>query len=121
MGALIPLLASYWSNRKRVESEAEKWAGRVVGIELGGTNYNVAIAEPILNNKAELIDFKIVKRKAGITYADPEQSLSEIIEFITAHQGPEDKPYLFIGIASFGPLCLKAGSPLYGSITTTPK
>jgi len=47
-----------------------------VGIELGGTNYNVAIAEPILNNKGEIIDFKIIKRKNGVTYNDPEESLN---------------------------------------------
>jgi hypothetical protein len=46
-----------------------------VGIELGGTNYNVAIAEPILNNNGEILDFRITKRKNGITYTNPEESI----------------------------------------------
>jgi hypothetical protein len=28
-----------------------------VGLELGGTNYNVAIAKPIFNSKFELMDY----------------------------------------------------------------
>jgi hypothetical protein len=33
----------------------------------------------------------------------------------------ETEPIHFIGIASFGPICLDKKSKIYGSITTTPK
>jgi hypothetical protein len=46
-----------------------------VGIELGGTNYNVAIARPVLGHSADILDFDIITQKAGITYENPVQSL----------------------------------------------
>jgi fructokinase len=129
VGASVPLLFSLikalTSGEKGCKQLEKK---RFVGIELGGTNYNVAIGEPLLNNKGQITDFVIVKRKNGITYADPQEALSEIIRFIQENQlqsAPNLKEelarYEFIGIASFGPLCLDKSSPLYGSITTTPK
>jgi hypothetical protein len=57
---------------------------RFVGIELGGTNYNVAIGSPVVNNRGDIIDFNIHKRSSGITYTDPSQALAEIIEFVKA-------------------------------------
>jgi len=42
-----------------------------VGVELGGTNFNVAIAQPIFSQAGEVIDFKIVRRKNGHTYHGP--------------------------------------------------
>jgi len=72
VGVAIPVVINYIINsfkgKKRIQKLKDK---RFVGIELGGTNYNVAIAEPILNNRGEIIDFNIVKRKSGVTYNDP--------------------------------------------------
>jgi fructokinase len=58
--------------------------------------------------------------KDGKTYENPETVFQEIVHFIKANE-PEEGGYSFIGIASFGPLCLDESSPKYGSITTTPK
>lgn len=123
---VIPLsgvLIQRWIG-KGGEKEVQK--RRYVGIELGGTNYNVAVGEPIVNNKGEIVDFKIIKRRNGNTYQDPTQTLKDIIEFIESNnnssiqENPENTLY-FIGIASFGPLCLDKSSKNYGTITTTPK
>jgi hypothetical protein len=43
----------------------------VVGIEIGVNNYVVGIGEPILNNKGEITDFNITKRKNGTTDQNP--------------------------------------------------
>jgi len=52
LGVIIPPLVNFISALKKNNDNKLKLAGkRFVGIELGGTNYNVAIAEPILNNK----------------------------------------------------------------------
>lgn len=48
---------------------------RYVGIELGGTSYNVAIARPVLSPSNNILDFDIIARKSGITYENPAQSL----------------------------------------------
>lgn len=66
---------------KKVKTEREKHALHV-GIELGGTNYNVAIGRPIFNSKDELMDFQIIAAKDGITYEDPDKVISEIVQFI---------------------------------------
>ena len=42
-----------------------------VGVELGGTNYNVAIAQPVLSQTGDIIDYKIIRRKNGHTYHGP--------------------------------------------------
>ena len=43
----------------------------VVGIEIGVNNYVVGIGEPIFNNKGEITDFNIIKRKNGTTDQNP--------------------------------------------------
>jgi hypothetical protein len=53
-----------------------------VGVEIGVSNYNVAIGEPIFNNKGGVVDFNILKRKSGVTDEDPEKTLREIFSFI---------------------------------------
>ncbi len=60
-----------------------------VGIELGGTNYNVAIARPLRDNHHRIIDFHIIARKAGITYENPTQTLEEINAFIKSNQSEQ--------------------------------
>lgn len=56
-----------------------------MGIELGGTNYTVAIARPLSNNNIHIADFAVIARKSGITYESPTQSLQEITTFLKAH------------------------------------
>lgn len=36
-----------------------------MGIELGGTNYNVAIGKPEFDKKGNLIDFKLIRQANG--------------------------------------------------------
>lgn len=68
---MLPLLGYVWHRYKGSASKQKKSNGLYVGIELGGTNYSVAIAEPVINNQGEIIDFRILKRKNGNTYFDP--------------------------------------------------
>jgi predicted NBD/HSP70 family sugar kinase len=122
---LVPTIG--WLLAKKDSKKDRNKNTLVVGIELGGTNYTVAIAEPVFNHQGEVLDFRIVKKKNGTTYQDPVQSLEEIKEFIdSSHQSvilqeKDFKPISFVGIASFGPLCLDKTSENYGAITTTPK
>ncbi len=73
-----------------------------------------------MNSLGELMDFEIIVTKDGKTYENPDTVIEEIIAFIKSNQ-PMEQGFNFIGIASFGPLCLDTSSPKYGSITTTPK
>ena len=72
VGAAGTLLLSYLWGTGAEQGARKPWEKKkFVGIELGGTNFNVAIGEPILNNKGQITDFILIKRKNGITYADP--------------------------------------------------
>jgi len=74
---------SIWNSLKSNKKEP---TGLYVGIELGGTNYNVAIGEAVRNREGKITNFNIVKRKSGITYEDPNKSIQEIVEFIAQSQ-----------------------------------
>ncbi len=50
------------------------------------------------------------------TGADPEATLAEVVAFFAGSPPPAA-----VGIASFGPVELRAGHPQYGHITSTPK
>lgn len=47
---------------------------KFVGIEIGEDSYNVAIGEPIINNKGDICGFVIIKRRNGMIYDSPEKS-----------------------------------------------
>lgn len=72
--ALLPLFGYLISKSKPRDKKGPK--KYYVGIELGGTNYNVAISQPVLSQTGEVIDFKIVRRKNGQTFHGPEQALT---------------------------------------------
>jgi hypothetical protein len=72
--ALLPLFGYLISKSKPRDKKGSK--KYYVGIELGGTNYNVAISQPVLSQTGEVIDFKIVRRKNGQTFHGPEQALT---------------------------------------------
>lgn len=76
-GALVTYLATL-SRRSRPRRQKKLY----VGVELGGTNYCVAIAEADTNRNNDITDFRIVKRKTGHTFASPEDALKEITAFI---------------------------------------
>lgn len=85
-------------------------------IEMGGTNFKVAIANVLIDKDGNIKDIKIVKDKADrVNDADCDQTIRSIGEFLG------DQEYDFIGVASFGPLCLDQTSNEFGNITSTPK
>lgn len=82
-------------------------AKRYAAVELGGTSIRVAIAEDRADN--------IVVRKTFLT-TTPEKDLPMIKRFLK-----EQKPFISLGIASFGPIDPRKSSETYGYITSTPK
>ena len=80
-----------------------------VGVELGGTKIVVA---------ASLAGTTLLGR-ARIPTGDPEPTLDAVRQAITSVAG--GRPIAAIGIGSFGPLDLRADSPRFGTIISTPK
>jgi fructokinase len=78
---------------------------RYAAIEAGGTKFRVAIA-----------DGREIIADTTIPTTLPDETLSACIDFVTSNG-----PVAAVGIACFGPLDLRPGSPTYGSITATPK
>ena len=73
--ALVPIIGYFIAKTKNRNKNKQLQDKLFIGIELGGTNYNVAIAQPVTNQQGNIIDFKILKRKNGNTYLDPTKSL----------------------------------------------
>jgi len=82
-------------------------------IEIGGTNTLCSVG-----NDASQLDGNISRIDTG---TDPEETLRQLHELLRKKEHEFGAKIDRIGIASFGPLCLDACSPAYGSITTTPK
>lgn len=66
---LVPIIGFLISKARSKQSKPKPRL--YVGIELGGTNYNVAIAESVHNNNGDILDFRVLKRKNGNTYQNP--------------------------------------------------
>lgn len=79
-------------------------------IEAGGTKFNCAVGED---------PFRMLAQKTFPT-TTPSETLDKVIEFFHSMEGEFGKIEAF-GICSFGPVDLRAGSPTYGCITSTPK
>ena len=79
---------------------------RYAAVEGGGTSWTVAIAIDQPDNIVE---------KLNIITETPEITLGKIREWLNERQ------FDSIGVASFGPIDAKVGSPTYGYITSTPK
>ncbi len=75
------------------------------GIEAGGTRWVCAVVE----------EDRILAREVFPT-TGPDETIGRALEFFAAAG-----PLAALGIGSFGPIDLDAGSPGYGQITTTPK
>ena len=60
-----------------------------------------------------------VRDRIRIPTTTPTETLAGITAFLTRHH--RETPLDAIGIGSFGPIDLRAGSPTYGYITSTPK
>jgi len=81
---------------------------RFAGVEAGGTSWVVAIAEGEPSN---------IVARAQFPTTTPEETLGKVSAWLDAQEGGFDA----LGIASFGPIDPREGSPTYGQITTTPK
>lgn len=75
------------------------------GIEAGGTKFVCAVG-------TGPDDVRAIER---FPTTAPEATLGQAVDFFRAHE------VRAVGIGSFGPVDLRAGSPSYGHITTTPK
>lgn len=79
------------------------------GVEAGGTKFVCAIG----TGPDDLLDSAVVPTTS------PEETLDRVRAFL--HEPRDGVRVGRVGIASFGPLDLRPGSPRYGRITTTPK
>lgn len=75
-------------------------------IEGGGTTFVCAIAKGDPDNIIERVEFATTT---------PEETIAKCAAFLRA------RAYDALGVATFGPVDLRRGSPTYGFITTTPK
>ena len=83
----------------------------IAGVEAGGTKFVCAIGTGAGDLHATTT--------FGTT--SPEESLGQAIAFVREHQQRTGIEVAAIGVACFGPLDLREGSPTYGRITSTPK
>lgn len=79
---------------------------RLAAVEGGGTTFVVGIAEGTATNIIERAEFPTTT---------PSETLSRCAEWLAARE------YDALGVACFGPLDLREGSPTYGHVTKTPK
>lgn len=83
---------------------------------MGGTNYNVAVATATLDSKGTVKDIVITRNKTDrVNDQDCDLTIQDIGRFLG------DQLYDFIGVASFGPVCLDQTNKDFGKITSTPK
>jgi fructokinase len=80
------------------------------GIEAGGTKFVCLVGTGPDDIRAE----------ARFPTTTPAETLSRSLEFLAAHHAQHGR-LRAVGIASFGPIDLRAASPSYGCITSTPK
>ncbi|KNC76068.1 hypothetical protein SARC_11419, partial [Sphaeroforma arctica JP610] len=80
---------------------------RHAAVELGGTSIRLAICEDTPLN---------IIATHELNTTTPDESLGACNKWLE-----ENKPFVSIGIASFGPVDLDPNSETYGHITTTPK
>lgn len=79
------------------------------GIEAGGTKTVCAVG-------AGPGDLRV---RVRIPTTTPDETIGQILQFFQEYQKKE--PLVSLGIASFGPVDARPGSPTFGYITTTPK
>lgn len=78
---------------------------RIGALEAGGTKMVLAVGDENGN----------VFEQVSIPTTLPEETMGSIVEYF------RDKDIEALGVACFGPVCLKKTSPKYGYITSTPK
>lgn len=83
----------------------------IAALEAGGTKFNCALLDTELNLIAQ----------AAFETLTPSQTLAAVRDFFRQSVVAHNAQLIAMGIASFGPVDLIAGSPTYGYITNTPK
>lgn len=120
-GIVVPKIARFlYSSAHQLLYRHKVTKSIYVGIELGGTNYNIAVGVPTLDKTGKIIDFHLTKRDSGRTSNDAFHTLQEITDKVLNCIEKGAKIH-FIGISCFGPLGLQKDKPDYGHITSTPK
>jgi fructokinase len=99
----------------------------VAAVEGGGTSFRVAICQIELSTtdsqkKQDDVPPKIVHRiQIDSSGDDPQICLRQCADFLRKHK-PHPNGYQALGVACFGPLGVKPGTPEYGTIlSSTPK
>ena len=103
---LLHLIATSVLVRWKGEIYHETQMTRLAAVEGGGTTFVVAIA---LNDPTNVVD------RAEFPTTSPKETLQKCCDWLSQRR------YDALGVACFGPVDLKKGSPTYGYITTTPK
>jgi len=80
------------------------------GVEGGGTKFNCVVGR----------DPDDVRAEARVSTTTPVATLREVAEFFRVEQARHGR-LAAVGVGSFGPVDLRAGSPTWGFITSTPK
>ena len=88
----------------------ERHRSLIGAIEGGGTKFVCAVAE----SPASLLERVVIPTR------DPDNTLRDCLEFFRAAAAGRGK-VAALGIASFGPIQLRAGAPDYGCLLGTPK
>jgi fructokinase len=98
-----------------IEVETSLTAGEVKmnrlygGIEAGGTKFVCVVGNGPEDIQAEM----------RVPTTTPSQTLQQVLDFFQPYSSQGE--LVAVGVGAFGPLDISAGSPTYGSITTTPK
>lgn len=78
-GLVAPSLLRFVSSSMvKVISRKKEESNIYVGIELGGTNYNISFGKPEFDNNGTIIDFKLFKQTSG-RVTQPEETLKKIV------------------------------------------
>jgi predicted NBD/HSP70 family sugar kinase len=86
----------------------------VLSLEMGGTGCKISLLTRRWNYVHKKYDYTIESRHETES-TSPTETVDRLLDFVKGSEFSQ------IGIASFGPVCLKKNDPAYGSITSTPK
>lgn len=83
LGIVAPTILKFaYAKLSKMIKAKKQHSHLYVGIELGGTNYNIAFGKPESDKNGNLIEFKLVKQTSGRVSDQPENTLREIAHAI---------------------------------------
>lgn len=94
-----------------------------IGLEIGGTNIKAAVinADLDINKIVECISNSSIKIGEFKTSSNPEETISEVSNWIFKENNLQHENINKVGISMFGPLNLTLQSKDYGRVLNTPK